>query len=128
MLDLRQESNLTSGGDCFEHYHSSDRAPTHDQAVEFTRLEKTQLLVDGSGAINKDIDYALVDTSGGNAAVTLPHPIGLRKVTVVKVAAGNTVTLSSPVGTINGSATLVLSSAYAVAVLKAIDGNYYKVA
>lgn len=128
MLSSNQESNLVSGGDCFEHYHSSDRVVTHDDAVALTELEKTQLAINGATVVSKDADYVLVDTASGNATLTLPHPNGLRRVVVLKTAAANTVTISSPVGTINGVATLVLSAAYAVATLKAIGGNYYKVA
>lgn len=128
MLTPQQESSLTSGGDCFEHWHSEDRKVTHDDSVVLTSLEKTQEFSSGTHSVDKDTDYVLVTTSGGSATINLPSPSTLRKITVIKVGVPNTVTIATPSGTINGAATLALTTAYAVAVLKAINGNYYKVA
>jgi len=46
MLTPAQEQSLTSAGDCFDHYHSSDRGVTHDtlnQISQAARVASPQL-------------------------------------------------------------------------------------
>lgn len=128
MINTQQEASLLSGGDCFLHWHSQDRVATHSMLSDLISLEKTQFVVDGGTVVDPEADYVLVDTTAGNATLTLPQPVIGRKLVLLKTAAGNTATLSSPTGDINGAATLVLTAAYEAAVLKAIAGNYYRVA
>lgn len=127
MLTDLQESNLVSQGDCFEHWHSQDRIPTHEFKLGLDYLETSLSVGSGSTTLVGAEDYVLVDTTSGSATIVLPPPIKRMKVVIVKTAAANSVTVDSPTGTINGTATYVLSAAYAVAVFKAINGNYYKV-
>lgn len=127
MLDPQQESNLTSQGDCFEHWHSQDRIPTHEFKLGLDYLETYLSVGSGSTTLTGSEDYVLVDTTSGAASIMLPPPVKRMKITIIKVAAANTVTVDSPAGTINGAATYSLTSAYATATFKAINGNYYKV-
>jgi hypothetical protein len=128
MLSPEQESNLVSQGDCFEHYHSQDRVPTHEFKLGLDYLETSLTVADGTTTLTGREDYVLVDTTSGAATIVLPDPVKRGSVTVVKLVAANTVTVDSPTGTINGGATYSLTSAYATAKFKAIGGNYYKVA
>lgn len=127
MLDLLQESNLTSGGDCFEHYHSQDRIPTHEFKLGLDYLETALEVGAGTTTLTGAEDFVLVDSTAGAATVMLPPPVKRMSVVVMRKVAANTVTIDSPTGTINGAATYALAGAYAVGTFKAINGDYYKV-
>ena len=122
-----QESNLTSQGDCQEHWHSSDRLRTHDDGRQLVNLEYAQRVYAGTHSVDPTADYVLVDSSGGSVTLTLPHPSKRLATTFVRTSALNTVTINTPSGVINGAATYSLIGAYLPVRLKAIDGNYYRV-
>jgi len=128
MLTERQESNLTSAGDCFEHWHSLDRVISDDAYREMIHNETSISLGAGTHSIPGDIDFVLVNTSSGNAIINIPAATSMIALTIIKTSALNTVTVQTSVGNINGASTYVMSAAYSSAKLKAISGNYYKVA
>lgn len=128
MLTPEQENALVGGGDCFEHFHSNDRVLGTEHKNYLIALEKSVYLSNGSHTVLEDTDYVLVDTTLGNATLVLPKPSLSLSITVIKLVGDNSVIVDSPSGTINGSATYTLSSAYQTAKFKAIAGNYYKVA
>ena len=127
MLTDTQESNLTSAGDCFEHYHSSDRIPTHEAYTRMLSLESFVAVTSGASVVRSDVDYVLADSTAGVCTLTLPNVSRNGSITVVKVSALNTVVIQAAVGLINGAATYVLAAAYSHAKLKALGGNYYVV-
>lgn len=127
MLDPQQESNLTSQGDCFEHWHSQDRIPTHEFKLGLDYLETALEVGAGTTTLTGSEDFVLVDSTAGAATIVLPPPIKRLSVVVLRTVAANTVTIDSPSGTINGAATYALTGAYAAGTFKAINGNYYKV-
>lgn len=122
-----QERALTAGGDCFEHWHSTDRVVSHEDALSLCALEVTQSLTNGSHTISAGVDYVLADSTTGNVTLTLPPAARKLAIIVVKTSAANSVIIQAPTGTVNGAATYTLTSAYQHAKLKAIGGNYYVV-
>lgn len=127
MLPTEKEFELISGGDCFSHWHSSDRVRTHDDSVQLDALESYQTVADGTHNVKPGVTYVLVDTSAGSTTLYLPNPERKLSVTVIKTSASNTLTVDSTVGNINGASTYSMTAAYAAAKFKAIDGNYYVV-
>lgn len=119
------DPSLVNGGDCFSHWHSSDRQPTHDFLEGLQTLCRVKEASANYEASLND-DYNLVTTSGGAVIVILPKARNNRVITFTKVGGGNTLTLTttSP-DTINGGASLVISSNYAPVRLLARQGIGY---
>ena len=128
MLTPEQESSLVSQGDCYEHYHSSDRLITSEDCITLNAIERSASFVKGTHSIPSDAAYVLANSGSGNVNLTLPNPSKKLSVTVIKTSVSNSVIISSPSGAINGVASYTLTSAFQTAKFKAIDGNYYKVA
>ena len=128
MLSVEQEAALVSQGDCYEHYHSSDRLITSEDGITLNAIERSASFVNGTHSIPSDVVYVLANSSSGNVNLTLPNPSKRLSVTVIKTSASNSVIIRSPSGTINGVTSYTLTSAFQTAKFKAIDGNYYKVA
>ena len=128
MLSVEQESALTSQGDCYEHYHSSDRLITSEDGITLNAIERSASFVNGTHSIPSDVVYVLANSTSGNVNLTLPNPSKKLSVTVIKTVAGNSVIINTPSGTINGVSSYTMTSAYQTAKFKAINGNYYKVA
>lgn len=129
MIDPRIESELTSGGDCFSHYHSSDRVNTHDDVTRLDQLETSAATSTGPYTVPIGLNYLLVDTTAGGITVNLPTPSLLVSITIIKKVAANVVTVQGPSGMINGAATYTLNTAYQHAKFKSLDGvNYVVVA
>ena len=89
MLTARQESTLTSGGDSFDHWHSSDRIKSHDDISAYQRLANVNA-VSSDFTATTNTDFVIVDTSLGNIAVTLPPALNGKEIEVMKNAAANT--------------------------------------
>ena len=87
-LSPQQESTLVSGGDCFDHWHSSDRVRTHDDILTMQALAKATL-VSSDTTITSKQDYLIVDTSSGNVTVTLPFSNNGREIEIMKNAQAN---------------------------------------
>ena len=122
-LDPIQESSLVSGGDCFEHWHSSDRTPTHDTVLQYQSLA-TVRSVTTDVTVDDRWDYILVDTSTGNRTVTLPLANNGREIEVIKATAANKVTiLPSGADTIIGATGVIIQSRFDAIRLKAVHGT-----
>ena len=126
-LTPEQESSLTSAGDCFQHYHSSDRLRTHDESRQLVGLESVEHTGAGAYSVPASADYVMVDTSLGSATITLPPPSKLMSVTILRTSGANLATIKSPTGLVNGALTFALAGAYGFAKFKAFNGNYYRV-
>ena len=113
-------SSLQGGGDCFDHYHSSDRAPSHDTLARLQQLEKVVTVTATYAALSAD-DYIIGDTTAGGFTITLAAPKSGRRVIVMKSVAANTLTVASA-SNINGAATAALTTRWSILSLKAIDG------
>lgn len=88
MLSPAQESNLTSFGDCFDHWHSSDRVLDHDSLLALQSLAEP-VPVTGDITVTTQQDLILVDTSLKNITVTLPLASKGREIEVMKNAEPN---------------------------------------
>jgi len=96
-LTERQVSNLTSAGDCFEHYHSSDRVLSHGDVAELQNLAAVRTIT-GDFTVGANDDFLLVDTSVVNIAVTLPLAGNGRELEIMKNADANYISIKA-VGT-----------------------------
>ena len=120
---LETPPELTSGGDCTLHFHSADRAPTHDTLARLQDLERA-VSVTADYTVRREDDIILVDATAGVVVVTLLVARGGKHQTVIRTAGANNVTVT-PAGTdtINGGATATVSSSYTPLRLKALAGT-----
>ena len=124
-MEPSQEAELIGGGDCRSHWHSEDRVPTQDflhglQNVSSIKYPLTSYSVDPK------YDYHLVDTSGGVVTATLPQALNNRVIVFVRIAGPNNLVLTcSGTDTINGAASLTISSSYSPVRLLAVRGIGY---
>lgn len=109
-----QEAELVGGGDCFAHWHSEDRRPTHD-FLRGLQTTESAITVFVDTALRGAEDIVLADTNAGNIALTLFRPVHGLVVTVIKVSALNTLTVEGK----------VLSANNSVLVFKAINDQWF---
>lgn len=123
-----QEQRLVSGGDCPDHFHTTDRLRTHNDLVALSSLEDSISITGNYTFGKKIVEYVLADTSLNNISLVLPDAKKMMKVTAVKMSALNTITVTAPNSvTINGVPSYAMNASYEVATFKAIGGNYYVV-
>ena len=79
MLDPVQESSLVSGGDSTDHWHSSDRVPTHATVQRLQQLLK-QTTVSGSYTVVDADDIILCPTG---ATIVFPRARNGQEIEVV---------------------------------------------
>lgn len=78
-----QESSLISGGDCFAHYHSEDRRPTHSLLQGLNEIA-SRVQISGNFTLTGDENYVLVDTRAGNVTITLPKAKNQLEIEILK--------------------------------------------
>ena len=88
MLTEQQESNLVSGGDCPDHWHSQDRVLDRSSLLTLQSLARAYETND-SMTVTDTMDYVIVDTSAANVTITLPRSHNGREIEVMKNAAPN---------------------------------------
>ena len=121
-LSDEEHLSLTSGGDCPLHYHNYDKSITHDQVLQLQDSEKERVITSSEGISYED-DFLFVDTTSGPVTVSLPIARGGKSYTFSRIAGASNITLSplSP-DTINGSASLVISSSFSPVRIKSMKG------
>jgi hypothetical protein len=111
---------LTGGGDCFEHYHSEDRIPTHDTLSRLQQLAR-QNTVSTAYSLTKNDDYVSVT---GTTTVTLPQAMNGQEFVIINSGTG-TVTVNSFTGdTICGSTSVLLTVQWMALQFKAVSGGW----
>lgn len=88
MLTEQQESNLVSGGDCPDHWHSQDRVLDRSSLLTLQSLARAYETND-SITVTDTMDYVIADTSAGNITITLPRSHNGREIEVMKNATPN---------------------------------------
>lgn len=124
MLTPEQEELLVSGGDCPMHTHSDGRRVTQDTLRNLHSCEKV-VIISTTYTVTATDDVVLLDSSLGSFTVTIPSGTNGRRLTFKKLVAANMVTVD-PVGsaTIDGAATLAMTTQWQVVRLKAYNGNW----
>jgi len=85
MLTSAQESSLTSAGDCFDHWHSSDRILDHTSVLSLQGISQVFKVTDDfTVTLNQDI--IAVDTTLKDITITLPLTGNGRDIEIIKVA------------------------------------------
>ena len=125
-----QESTLTGGGDCLDHYHLADRIVTHQDWRQLVSQERV-LTITGIGTTNivsPDVDIIFCRAAGGTTYVQLPNPaLGLR-FTLIKIIAAGSMVVTTVRGTINSAASFTMTGVTNdYATFKAIENNYYRI-
>ena len=119
------DPSLTGGGDCFSHWHSSDRQPTHDFLAGLQGVVKVKFPTTSYSVDILD-DFHLVNTTGGVVTATLPPANSNRLITFVRTAGASKVTLvRSGTNTVNGTTSLDITSSYSPVRLLALKGVGY---
>jgi hypothetical protein len=104
-----------------------DKFPSRDSRVWQDSQEKGTAVV-SHYTVRSDDDYVLVDTTSGAVTITLPSTISRRKLTIIRTAGANNVTISpSGTDTIDGAASKTISVSYTPVRLKGFSGGYLSV-
>lgn len=112
---------LVQGGDCFSHWHSVDRVPTHDTLTGLQELEVVRQ-ISGNYTVKPEDDFLLV-TAASPLNVQLYPMRGGRHLTVIRVSGSSAITILPAVGeTVNGGASVVLNASYTAMKFKAFQG------
>ena len=119
-----QEAALVGGGDCRSHFHIDDRQPTQSFLQGLQGLQSVVYASASYTARLKD-DFHLL-TASSTLTVSLPVARGNRLITFVQVGgAGNCILAAASPDTVNGGASLTISSLYSPVRLLAIKGLGY---
>lgn len=117
-MDASQEALLLNGADCPLHHHSQDRAPTHETLNGLNEIEKQVTVSTPTYTVAFDDDLILVSVT---STLTLPPAKNGKKLTVVKLFSGGSVTIDAyGAETISGAATASISTQWDVKRLKAL--------
>ena len=112
--------SLQGGGDSFEHYHSSDRTPTHDTLSRLQQLNRQNNVTGPYTLIDKD-DIILADTAG---PLQLPVARNGREFEIIMIGIDPvTVNLTHP-DTIYGDSSVTLTIQSTALRFKAITGGW----
>lgn len=115
-----EDPSLVSGGDCFSHWHSSDRVPTQDMLHGLRGVVRTTL-ISSTYTARPDDDVILVS---GATTVTLPLARNSQEYTIVRTGTSTvTVNTTSP-DTVSGGSSVTLTTQWASRTFKAIQGGW----
>lgn len=119
-----QESTLTSGGDCFDHWHSSDRILTHD---DIGQLQRLSAIINVTGNITASFtqDVLLCDTTSTSFTVSLPVAAQGVEIEIVKIVQANTLTIQlSGTDLIYGQSSVLVYNIGTALRFKSITGGW----
>jgi hypothetical protein len=123
-MNPQDDFSLVQGGDCFSHWHSSDRQPTQDflhglQGVTRVEYRAADFTVDLS------VDYYIVTTPAAVTA-TLPLARGNRVIVLLRDGGAHNLSIYPSGGeTINGTTHIDITSSYSPVRLLALKGVGY---
>ena len=121
-MDIRQENELTGGGECYLHNHPEDRVPTHDTLNRLQELAVVKTKT-ANYTLSYDDDWVAVSAT---CTVTLPTPKAYKEFTIVCLTGATTVTIAAPaLCTINGSASITIAVQWAGKRIKAYSSTAY---
>lgn len=120
MINPSHESQLTNGGDCPLHWHSSDRVVRHDDVTQGQAILR-QRDVSGTYTITEKDDILLC-ASGGT--VTLPLAKGGREFEVVMIGATNVTVATTSPDLVYGASTVLMNVLGMALHFKATSGGW----
>lgn len=134
MLTPEQEARLTGGGDCPDHYHSSDKRMDLSSLQELQALE---VVITVSGDIDLQTDTSVTASQVASfirCEASSPLEVKLRKargtgqkVTISRVSGSSVVSVLAQSGdTINGVSSVSISSSYAPRRFKDMGPNIWE--
>lgn len=119
-MDAQQEQKLISAGDCFLHYHSSDRQATHDTLEQLQQLEIVKTRASPYTATDKD-DIILVP---GGGTIILPLAKNGGEFQVIMVGSSPVTVELSGTDLIYGETSVILTTKGTALRFKAIIGGW----
>lgn len=120
MIEPRIEAELTNGGDCFAHYHSSDRVRTHDDVLRLQEL-LYEHSVSGTYAVTEQDDILLCATGG---TLTLPLAKTGREFIVVMTGTTNVTVSLTGSDLLYGASSILLNAQGMALHFKAVAGGW----
>ena len=120
MLDPVQESSLISGGDNFDHWHSSDRVPTHATLQRLQQLTR-QTEVTGSYTVVDGDDLILCPTG---ATIAFPLAKNGREIEVVMTGTIQVIITLAGTDLIYGESSVLIEVQSTALRFKAVSGGW----
>lgn len=120
MIDPRIEAELTNGGDCFSHWHSSDRIVDHDDIMRSQEL-LYQHSVSGTYSVTDQDDILLCATG---ATLTLPLAKTGREFIVVMTGTTNVTVNFTGTDLIYGESSVLIEQQGTALHFKATTGGW----
>ena len=120
MLTPQQESTLTSAGDSFDHYHSSDREVTHQTLRNLQQIENT-ISISGVYSVGPEDDIILCSTA---ATIQFPLSKSGRQLEVVMVGTGNVLCLCTSPDLVYGQPNVLLQMQGTALRFKSVSGGW----
>ena len=121
MIDPHHEAALVSGGDCFSHWHSTDRVVDHGTLQQLQQLVRETNVTTSPYAVTDSDDILLC---GIAATVTLPLAKNGREIEVIQTGTSNVTVNLAGADTIYGSTSVLLNVQGMALRFKAITGGW----
>lgn len=114
--------SLTGGGDCFEHYHSSDRTPTHDTLHRLRELDKKTTVPTDPYTVAQQDDLLL---AAMGEMINFPSSKGNGREIEVIMSGTLPVTISlSGSDTVCGETSVLIEEQWTALRFKAVSGGW----
>lgn len=114
--------SLTGGGDCFEHYHSSDRTPTHDTLHRLRELDKKTTPTASPYTVTQQDDFLF---AAAGETIIFPASKGNGREIEVIMSGTLPVTISlSGSDTVCGETSVLIEEQWTALRFKAVSGGW----
>lgn len=122
MLSPEQEQRLTQGGDCPDHYHSTDRLKVHSDIASLQALANVNTPASGSYSVGLADDFILANNAGPFA---LPKSKNDGREIEIVMTGTATVTINLATGDyFFGESSILLEDTGTAMRLRAISGGW----
>jgi hypothetical protein len=121
MIDPHHEAALVNGGDCFSHWHSTDRVVDHGTLQQLQQLVRETDVTTTPYTVTPSDDILLC---GIAATVTLPLAKNGREIEVIQTGTSNVTVNLAGADTIYGSTSVLLNAQGMALRFKAITGGW----
>ncbi len=114
--------SLTGGGDSFDHYHSSDRTPTHDTLQRLHQLDTKRTVAVSPYTVVEQDDILLCSIGG---TVNFPASKGNgREIEVIMISVGAVTVVLAGADTVCGETSVFIEEQWTALRFKAVTGGW----
>jgi hypothetical protein len=121
MIDPHHEAALVNGGDCFSHWHSTDRVVDHGTLQQLQQLVRETNVSTSPYTVTASDDILLCSAAG---SVNFPLAKNGREIEVVMTGTGNVTVNFAGTDTIYGSTSVLLNVQGMALHFKAVSGGW----